>query len=70
MNRLRTRSYPDLKTWRKAMGFNQREAAKFLGITQSLYARLELGYQPAKGKIAKLITEKTGVPLEVLVGAA
>lgn len=65
-----TRAYPDLKTWRDAQDFSQREAADFLSISQTFYSRLERRTLCAPGKRAKVIMEKTGVPLEVLVGAA
>lgn len=70
MKRPTTRAYPDLKTWRGAKGFNQREAADFLGISQNFYCRVERGLSAPRGPKAKLITARTGVPLEVLVGAA
>lgn len=70
MERVTTRAYPDLKTWRDAKRFNQRQAAKLLGISQTYYGRLERREQLAIGKCAKRITELTGVPLEILVGAA
>lgn len=33
----------DLKTWRKAQGWTQSQAAQALGITQQVYARHESG---------------------------
>jgi len=70
MKRVTTRSYPDLGTWRSAQGLGQRDAARLLGISQTYYGRLERGEQAARGPRAKTIMAKTGVPLEVLVGAA
>jgi len=70
MKRVITRAYPDLRSWRLAHGFNQREAARLLDISQTFYGRLERGEQAARGKRAKVIMAQTGVPLEVLVGAA
>lgn len=64
------RPYPDLATWRTAKGLNQRQAAEYLGISQTYYSRLERGVQAARGQQAKAIMQKTGVPLEILVGAA
>lgn len=64
------RPCPDLKTWRTKLGVNQRQAAKMLGISQTFYSRLERRTQAMRGKQAKAIVAKTGVPLEVLVGAA
>ncbi len=76
MKRITTRSFPDLRTWRRyqkrtdGRHWSQREAADFLGISQTYYRRLECGVQVARGKRAKRFTEQTGVPLEILVGAA
>ena len=64
------RPYPNLELWRQAQRLSQREAAKFLGISQTYYSRLERRTQAAPGKRAKVIMDLTGVPLEVLVGAA
>lgn len=64
------RPYPDLATWREAQRLSQHKAAEFLGISQTYYGRLERRLQAARGKRAKEIMAKTGVPLEVLVGAA
>ena len=70
MKQITRRTYPDLRTWRKARGFGQREAADFLDISQTYYSRLERRVQAMRGKRAKIVTGKTGVPIEVLVGAA
>lgn len=64
----RTRPYPNLKTWRRANTLNQRDAAKKLGISQGFYSRLETGFQPPHAKTAKIISDRTGVPLETLLG--
>lgn len=63
------RPYPDLATWRAAKKLSQGQAAEYLEISQTFYSRLERRMQAAPGKRAKVIMEKTGVPLEVLVGA-
>lgn len=65
-----TTEYPTLKAWRDATNLNQRDAAKLLGISQTYYGRLERGLQIATGRRAKFLREKTGVSIEVLVGAA
>lgn len=70
MTNVTSRPYPDLKTWRDAKDLSQHEAAKLLGISQTYYGRLERREQAATGKRAKVIMEMTGVPLEILVGAA
>jgi transcriptional regulator with XRE-family HTH domain len=64
------RPYPDLKTWRDANGLSQREAAKYLGMSQIGYSRFERRVRFMRGQKAKGIVKKTGVPLEILVGAA
>lgn len=64
------RPYPDLATWRAAKRWSQRRAAEYLGISQTYYSRLERGVQTARGQQAKALMQKTGVPLEILVGAA
>lgn len=46
------------------------EAAEFLGISEPVYARLERGARFLKGPRAKMVMDKTRVPLEVIVGAA
>ena len=65
-----TRPYPDLSTWRAAQGISQSDAAYRLGISQPFYSRLERGLYHLPGKRAKLVMKRTGVSLEVLVGAA
>lgn len=63
------RPYPDLLTWRRAQALNQRDAAKFLGVSQTLYSRWERRVQHLRGRQAGPIMRRTGVPLEILVGA-
>lgn len=62
------RPFPNLATWRDAHKLNQREAAKLLGVSQSLYGRLERKERTATGNTAKRIMEVARVPLESLVG--
>jgi transcriptional regulator with XRE-family HTH domain len=66
----RTRPYPTLKRWRDAQGINQRDAARLLGITQSEYSKFETGRRTPRPKRAGEIMDKTGVPLEALMGIA
>jgi len=70
MTEITTRTYRTLRAWRRALGLNQRDAAIVLGLSQSHYSKLERRTHAVPGKRAKLITKKTGVPLEVLVIAA
>jgi transcriptional regulator with XRE-family HTH domain len=65
----RIRIYPTLKTWRLTLALSQREAADLLGVSQSLYARLELGRRTRPHQ-AKAISTKTGVSFERLMGVA
>lgn len=70
MKRTTSRPYPNLATWRAAQNLSQHDAALRLGISQTYYSRLERGIQAARGSVAKRLMAETGVPLEVLVGAA
>ena len=62
--------FPNLLVWRLALNINQRDAATILGISQSKYSRLERGVGVAVRDEAKQIIARTGVPIEVLTGAA
>ena len=70
MNRVKTCTAPSLKAWRLALGLSQRQAAKKLGLSQSMYARAELGTVYPRPKRAKAISLKTGVSFEALMGVA
>lgn len=70
MNHIASRPYPDLKTWRRALGLNQQTAAKRLGISQTTYSRLERKLRGTRAAVAKRIMNETGVSLEVLMGVA
>ena len=61
--------FPTLMAWRSAHQLKQSHAAEFLGISQTLYSRLERGTRTIKGPLAKRISEQTRVPLAHLVGA-
>jgi transcriptional regulator with XRE-family HTH domain len=65
----RTKTYSSLKAWRLERGLNQRDAALKLGISQSMYARLEVG-RGAKKQSAKAVSDKTGVPFDIVIGVA
>lgn len=56
-----------LKAWRG--GRSQADAAEMLGMSQPHYSRLERGTHVTTGPNAKRISDKTGVPIAVLVGA-
>ncbi len=67
----RIKPHSSLLAWRMAKGFkNQREAAKFLGISQSYLSNLERHSQSPRRDIAKMLTAKTGVPVDALMGIA
>lgn len=66
----RVTSYASLKAWRAAQKLNQREAAKALGVTQALYARVELGRGAPRPQRAKAISDQTGVPFEIVMGVS
>lgn len=61
-------TYPSLRAWREAHGYSQREAAEYLGLTQPRYSHLERGLACNKFH-AFYLSQKTGVPTEVLAGA-
>jgi transcriptional regulator with XRE-family HTH domain len=63
-------TYPDLASWRAALGLSSSEAAAVLSISQTQYSRLERGLYCTKGATAKRLMLATGVPLEKLVGVA
>lgn len=69
MERIKTCA-SSLKEWRLARGLSQRAAAKKLRISQSMYARAELGRAYPRPKRAKAISLKTGVSFESLMGVA
>lgn len=66
----RITSYPSLKAWRTALDLSQSDAAKLLGMTQSLYSKTESGQNAPRPKRAKSISNKTGVPFEAVMGVA
>jgi transcriptional regulator with XRE-family HTH domain len=53
-----------------ASGLSQREAASILGMTQATYSRLELGRTVPRRAALQRVLDRTGVPLDVLVGVA
>jgi transcriptional regulator with XRE-family HTH domain len=59
-NSQRRRPYGSLRAWRASQGLSQPEAAAYLAISQGYYCKLE----------RRIVTELTGVPLEVLLGIA
>lgn len=66
----RVRPHSSLLAWRTAQGFNQHEAADFLGISQAYYCKLERHDQTPRPKIARRLMDRTGVPLDELLGIA
>jgi len=62
--------YSSLLAWRQAMGFTQRRAAEHLGISQSYYYKLETKVQTPRKGILQRTTERTGVPVDELMGIA
>ena len=68
--RTRIRPHSSLKAWRDWHGFSQHEAAKFLGISQSYYSKLEAHDQSPRKNMAKNLTARTGVPVDELMGLA
>jgi len=66
----RVKPHSSLAAWRKAQGFTQKEAATFLGISQSYYCKLEVKAQQPRPAILKELTQRTGVPVDELMGIA
>lgn len=59
-----------LRAWRRSKGYTQTEAARFLEISQGYYNKLERKEQTPRPAILKVLTERTGVPVEELMGIA
>lgn len=66
----RVKPHSSLAAWRKAMGFTQPEAADYLSISQSYYSKLEQKAQHPRPAVLKQLTERTGVPVDELMGIA
>lgn len=64
------RPYSSLRAWRQAKGFTQEEAAAFLGIGQAYYSKLERHEQAPRKVILQRLMERTGVPVDELMGIA
>lgn len=70
MNTHRVKPHSSLASWRKDMGFTQQEAATYLGISQSYYCKLERKAQQPRKDVLKGLTDRTGVPVDELMGIA
>lgn len=66
----RVKPQVSLARWRETMGFTQREAAAFLEITQGYYYKLETKRQTPRPTLLRRLTERTGVPVDELMGIA
>lgn len=66
----RVKPHSSLAAWRRAKGFTQHEAADYLEISQSYYYKLEAKAQTPRKGILKTLTERTGVPVDELMGIA
>lgn len=66
----RVKPHSSLLAWRTAHGYGQHEAARYLGIGQAYYSKLERHEAAPRPEILKRITERTGVPLDELMGIA
>ncbi len=60
--------FVNLRAWRDAYQLGQVEAAKQLGISQSMVSKFERGVYVPKAKLAKRIADRTGVSLESVLG--
>lgn len=50
--------------WMERRGFNREETARYLGIDPSVLTKLAAGTRNAGLKIALIIEQKTGIPVE------
>lgn len=66
----RQRAYISLKHWREAHDLSQEEAARILNVTQGHYSKLENGRQYPGRRLAKAISDRTRVPIELVLGVA
>ena len=66
----RIQPFSSLAAWRRAKGFSQHEAAAFLEVSQAYYCKVERHEQAPRPEMAKRLTERTGVPLDELLGIA
>jgi DNA-binding XRE family transcriptional regulator len=57
-----------LKGWRLLHGLNQRDAARYLGLSQTTYGRLEMGTRFPRPGAAKRLMVLTGLSLATLMG--
>lgn len=69
-NPKRVKPSSSLAAWRKEHGMDQRQAAAFLGISQAYYSKLERKEQVPRPKMLRALTDKTGVPVDELMGIA
>ena len=67
---VRIKPHSSLAAWRRAQGFDQSEAAQFLGITQGTYSKLERHLMAPRPELLRTLTERTGVPIDELLGIA
>lgn len=68
--RNRKREFKSLRQWRDELGLDQDDAALILGLSQSYYSRVERQLMAPNRHLAKRIADKTGVPLEQVLGVA
>lgn len=59
-----------LKIYRKAHGWNQREAAAHFGVSQAVWSRIERGERRPSRDLTKRLLRETGASLEILMGVA
>jgi hypothetical protein len=59
-----------LVEWRHSEGLAKYQAARVFNISGAHYGRLEAGTHFTTGPRAKIISAITGIPVDVLVGAA
>ena len=58
-----------IRVWRAQNGLTQQQAAEFFGCGRNYVTLIERGTTPPQGALAKRISDLTGAPLELVIGA-
>lgn len=57
-----------LREWRERNNLNQTEAGRRFKVKQATWSRFEAGVVTPRPRMAKLIAQVTGIPLERVLG--
>lgn len=61
--------FNSLREWRRAMGYTQAQASRMLKVSQGCYSKWE-SHKAPKRLAARAVSERTGVPLALLLRIA